>query len=256
MSASEPQASDAAESFQTDAQKAKNIFNNVWHKLALTVGEEPQLKFPQEIFWLGGAPGAGKGTHTSFIMQCKGFQGSPIVISDLLQSAEAKKRKDAGLLVDDAEVFLLLLKRLLDKEFENGAMVDGFPRTTVQAECLKLFYDKLLYLKRHSNTPNPSSLNPCFHVLVLFVEESESIKRQLKRGQESISLNKSPGNTKQKIEIRKTDLDKEAARNRYRTFKRLTYNALQSLKPVFCYHHIDANGTIESIREQITNVLK
>ena len=43
-----------------------------------------------------GAPGSGKGTHTKFIMQARGFAGEPIVISSLLNTPEMKRVKDAG----------------------------------------------------------------------------------------------------------------------------------------------------------------
>ena len=32
----------------------------------------------------------------------------------------------------------LVLRSLLDPEYESGAIVDGYPRTKTQVECLKL----------------------------------------------------------------------------------------------------------------------
>ena len=51
-----------------EVKDAQIIFNSVWASLEDEFGEE-QLRFPKEIFWLNGAPGAGKGTNTDFIMQ-------------------------------------------------------------------------------------------------------------------------------------------------------------------------------------------
>lgn len=49
--------------------------------------------FPKEILWLGGAPGAGKGTNTAFIMKERHLTAKPIVVSDLLDSPEARAAK-------------------------------------------------------------------------------------------------------------------------------------------------------------------
>ncbi|MGK0176664.1 MAG: adenylate kinase, partial [Lentimonas sp.] len=51
-----------------EVKDAQFIFNSVWIVLQDEFGEE-NLHFPKEIFWLNGAPGAGKGTNTEFIMQ-------------------------------------------------------------------------------------------------------------------------------------------------------------------------------------------
>ena len=78
------------------------IFDSVWSSLEREFGRE-KLAFPREIFWLNGAPGAGKGTNTAFILQYRDYAADPIVVSDLLSSPEAKKRIDAGMLVGDRE---------------------------------------------------------------------------------------------------------------------------------------------------------
>ena len=50
------------------------------------------LKFPAEIFWLNGAPGAGKGTQTEFIMEFRDLTEKPIIVSELLKSPKPEKR--------------------------------------------------------------------------------------------------------------------------------------------------------------------
>jgi len=115
-----------------EVKDAQMIFDSVWHELEKEVGAE-NLKFPAEIFWLNGAPGAGKGTQTAFIMEFRDLTEKPIVVSELLQSPEAKKKIDAGLLAGDREVTKLVLRELLDPKYESGAVVDGYPRTKTQA---------------------------------------------------------------------------------------------------------------------------
>lgn len=226
------------------------MFNTVWKELVTEYGGEENLKFPKEIFWLNGAPGAGKGTHTEFIKKHTGLTVGPVIISDLVQSPEALKQKNAGLLVDDREVTTMLLKKLLEPQYANGVIVDGYPRTQRQAECLKLFYNKLTKLN--------SEYKANFHVIVLFVEEEESVKRQLERGRKALAYNQEveAKGVGRKEEVRVTDLDTAKAQKRYRTFMEQTHHSLQSLKGVFPYHFIDAHGTIEDVQKRIIKELK
>ncbi len=130
--ASEPAAtaneSDPKQVRDLEVKDAQIIFNSVWAKLEEELGEE-NLRFPKEIFWLNGAPGAGKGTNTNFIMKYRDLTAPPIVVSSLLKSEEAEKMKDAGMLVGDSEVIEIMFRKLLDPVFKSGAVVDGFPRT-------------------------------------------------------------------------------------------------------------------------------
>src|ERR1041385_6629093 len=86
-------------------------------------------------------------------------------------------------MVGDREVVGLLLRQLLRKEYQDGVILDGFPRTNVQVECLKLLVDKMHSLRREFYQ-TPLSIHfrqPTIHIMVLFVDEKESIARQLKR---------------------------------------------------------------------------
>ena len=73
-----------------------------------------QLRFPREFIWLGGAPGAGKGTNTPFIAKTRDITAPPIVISNLLRSPQAVAIKNAGGMVGDREVISLLFEELLE----------------------------------------------------------------------------------------------------------------------------------------------
>ena len=67
-----------------EVKDAQLIFQTVWHELEQELGAE-NLKFPAEIFWLNGAPGAGKGTQTEFIMEFRDLTEKPIIVSELPQ---------------------------------------------------------------------------------------------------------------------------------------------------------------------------
>jgi hypothetical protein len=49
-----------------EIKDATLIFNAVWADLIEKHGRD-KLRFPREFIWLGGAPGAGKGTNSPFI---------------------------------------------------------------------------------------------------------------------------------------------------------------------------------------------
>ncbi len=242
-----------------EIKDAQLIFNRVWRELEAEIGRD-KLLFPKELILLGGAPGSGKGTNTAFICEVRGISAPPIVISELLDSPEAKAIKARGGMVGDEEVLRLLLYELLKPQFRDSAVLDGFPRTNVQVECLKMFYDQMLLLRREfSDTPRAHHFRqPIFHIMVLFVDEAESIVRQLKRGREAIVHNaevRQSGVGKLEEE-RATDFDPELARNRYRTFKEKTYDALVSLKQIFHYHFINAQAPINVVQQNIITELE
>jgi adenylate kinase len=114
------------------------------------------------------------------------------VISALLDSPEAKRIKDAGSMVGDREVIDLLFRQLLEPRYRDGVILDGFPRTKVQVECLKLLVDKMHALRRDFyRTPLGIHFRqPTIHIMVLFVDEATSVARQLKRGLEVRAHNK------------------------------------------------------------------
>ena len=242
-----------------EVKDAQLIFQTVWHELEQEVGSE-NLRFPAEIFWLNGSPGAGKGTQTAFIMEFRDLTEKPIIVSELLNSPEARQKMDAGMLAGDREVTKLVLSSLLDPEYESGAIVDGFPRTKTQVECLKLFHGRLnelrsKYLGTLQETQFPK---PRFHIIMLFIDEEESVRRQLLRGQRTLEHNTEveASGVGEKIEPRKTDLDEAAAHRRYKTFKESTYDSLTTLREVFHYHFINAHGTVIEVQQRIISELK
>ncbi len=93
-----------------------------------------RLHFPKELILLGGAPGSGKGTNTAFIQKVRGIGSNPIVISQLLDSPEAKEIKAGGGMVGDEEVLRLLLHELLDPTYHDSALLDGFIVTAGNAD--------------------------------------------------------------------------------------------------------------------------
>ena len=91
-----------------------------------------------------GAPGAGKGTQSDFI---KAALKVPVISTgNLLREAiaqgtdlgkQAKSYMDGGNLVPDELIVGLMKAKLATPECDNGATLDGFPRTVKQAEVLE-----------------------------------------------------------------------------------------------------------------------
>ncbi len=237
-------------------EQAMTIFRGAWSRIAARI-QEGSARLPRELIWLGGAPGAGKGTNTPFILRERGIVAPPIVTSDLLDHPEMKRLKDSGNLVGDADVVRILFERLIDPIYGNGVVVDGFPRTRIQVECVKLLYQQMLDLRAESSgTPRAAfHPKPIFQIVVLYVEEKESIERQLYRGRQIITQNARVRETGigKLQEERATDLDEERCRKRYRVFMEQTYHVLQTLKAVFHFHVINAQGDLASVERAIIN---
>jgi adenylate kinase len=258
----EPPATPAAPKKSTidlEVKDANLIFTAAWNELEQEVGIEG-LRFPNEVVWLNGAPGAGKGTQTRFIQSYRSYTAQPIVVSDLLKSPAARKLIDAGMMVGDREVTGLLLRALLDPENQTGVVVDGYPRTKVQVLCLRLLHEKLNELRnRYAGTPlAPQFRKPMFHIVVLFVDEAESVRRQILRGQRARAHNAAveASGVGEMLETRATDLSEDSARNRYRTFKELTYESLKTLREVFFYHYVNAHGSVDDVQRRIQDELR
>src|SRR4029077_2370797 len=100
--------------------------------------------------------------------------------------------------------------------------------------------------------------HPTIHIMVLFVDETESVGRQLKRGRETRIHNADVARTGigQRREDRPTDHDEALARRRYQTFKEQTWDALQSLKEIFHYHFVNAQGPFEKVEQNILRELQ
>ncbi|MBR0507406.1 MAG: adenylate kinase [Clostridia bacterium] len=90
-----------------------------------------------------GPPGAGKGTQAERIAER--FEIAHLSTGDMLRAeirnatplgAAAKAYIDRGELVPDSVIIDMVKERITREDCENGFLLDGFPRTVVQAEAL------------------------------------------------------------------------------------------------------------------------
>ena len=117
-----------------------------------------------------GPPGVGKGTQAEFIAQK--YHIPKLSTGDLLresvdrQTSLGKKAKgfmERGGLVPDDVVIGLVEEKLVSPECHNGFLLDGFPRTVIQADKLSEFLQK-----------NGESLD---HVVYFSLPKTEIVKR-------------------------------------------------------------------------------
>lgn len=96
-----------------------------------------------------GAPGSGKGTVGKILAE--NLKLAHISTGDLFREnlknqtelgKEANVYMEKGELVPDDVTIRMLAKRLTEKDVENGAILDGFPRTEKQAVSLKEMLEK------------------------------------------------------------------------------------------------------------------
>ena len=101
-----------------------------------------------------GPPGAGKGTQAkrlekarSMVQLSTGDMLREEIASDSELGREAKGNVDAGELVPDSLMIELIAARIEQEDVRKGFILDGFPRTTAQAEALgRMLDDKDLKL--------------------------------------------------------------------------------------------------------------
>jgi adenylate kinase len=90
-----------------------------------------------------GPPGAGKGTQAARLSE--DFGVPHIATGDMLRAARdaqtelgvaAQAYMDRGELVPDGLIIAMIVERLADDDARDGFLLDGFPRTTMQADAL------------------------------------------------------------------------------------------------------------------------
>lgn len=175
---------------------------------------------------LFGPPGAGKGTQAENIethFNIPHLSTGNIFRENIKNKTELGKKVksilDSGELVPDETVVDLVADELNKPEYDNGYILDGFPRTVAQAEAL----DKYLSKKGESID----------HFLTLNVPEEELVNRILSRGE---------GRSDDTPEKIKTRLD---------VYQNETAPVLNYYKEQNVVKNIDGVGSIEEIFDRI-----
>ena len=96
-----------------------------------------------KFYVLLGPPGAGKGTQAAIVAEKCGIPhvSSGNIFRENLDNKtalgiQAKQYMEKGELVPDEITIGMVQDRLLQPDCKNGAMLDGFPRTTGAGRCI------------------------------------------------------------------------------------------------------------------------
>jgi adenylate kinase len=180
-----------------------------------------------------GPQGAGKGTQGTLISEEHGIPH--IATGDMLRTAMAdgsrlgqavKPIYDAGKLVPDDLMIDLIRERLNQADTRNGFVLDGFPRTAVQAEALD---DMLEQIERPLNV-----------VLEFQLPEEVSLGRLRRRaGEES-----------------RVDDTEEAIRTRLRLYHEETEPLIEHYRTRGILVGIPADRSVEEVFAEIQKALE
>ena len=203
---------------------------------------------------LFGAPGAGKGTQAKFIIDKYGIP--QISTGDILRAAianqtklglEAKSFMDAGKLVPDEVVNGLVAERLAQPDCEKGFIMDGFPRTVVQAKTLDEILAKLG--------------KKIEKVIALNVPDSDIIERITGRRTSKLTGKiyhikfNPPVDEKEEDLVQRADDNKEVVVKRLETYHSQTAPVLDYYKEQNKVTEIDGTRSLDEITKDIFNIL-
>jgi adenylate kinase len=202
-----------------------------------------------------GAPGAGKGTQAQKMIDVYGIP--QISTGDILRASvaagtelglQAKRYMDAGDLVPDEVVIGLVKTRLAEPDAERGFILDGFPRTTAQAEALDA---ELVMLGKAIDSAIAITVDP--EVIV-----ARLTSRRVCRACGGIT-NALAGTVCPKCggELYQRDDDNETTvRNRLEVYARSTAPLIDYYRAKGLLHEIDGDRPVDDVFAEVQAVLK
>lgn len=175
-----------------------------------------------------GPPGSGKGTQAQILKDSVLPNLHILTVSSLLKEKSAdgsvlgdeiKNKMDNGDLIEDLTV-ISVLKEKVDSLGEEQILVDGFPRSSLQAESLKKIF-----------------LNKNLKIINFTVSDEELLTRITKRAQEE------------------SRADDKVFDKRLSIYKKSHTEIIDSLSNDYEVINIDANDQIDSISQKIIEKL-
>ncbi len=179
-----------------------------------------------------GPPGAGKGTQALRVVAKLGIP--QISTGNMLRGAvaagtdvgrQARAYMDRGELVPDAVVIEVAEERLSQADAESGFVLDGFPRTSAQAEALDVLLERM-----------GTNLERC---VAFVVDEDSLVARLLERAQ---------------IEGRSDDSE-ETIRTRMSVYRAQTAPLVDYYRKRGILAELDGLGSIEEVAKRIEEAL-
>ncbi len=182
---------------------------------------------------LMGAPGAGKGTQAKLLQEAIGLpqiSTGDLFRANLKNQTElgqlAQTYMDKGELVPDHVTVAMVQDRLSQPDCAKGAILDGFPRTTAQAEAL----DQLL-----ANIDGEISIVP-----YIKVDEEVLVQRLINRG---------------KIEGRADD-NEQTIRTRMQVYQEETAPLLAYYRNRGLLAEINGEQSVEAVQQDLVQSIQ
>jgi adenylate kinase len=206
-----------------------------------------------------GAPGVGKGTQADRIAAAS--KSVKLSTGDLLREAvrnqttlgrEAKGYMDQGKLVPDSVVIGLVREKLAGLSGANGFILDGFPRTVVQAEEL----DRVL-----ASTKTPLDRVVNFQVSRDDVIRRLSGRRSCPKCQATFHVDFAPskkGNVCDRCGealIQRSDDRPEAIETRLKVYEEQTAPLIRYYRDRHLLSELDGSGPVDTVCEALSRVL-
>jgi len=209
---------------------------------------------------LFGPPGAGKGTQAAAI--CEVLSIPHVSTGDIFRKhlkegtdlgELAKSYMNKGQLVPDSVVCDIVASRLIEADCARGALLDGFPRTVVQAEMLSswldtqgrsvgavinLEVDDKVLVSRLSGRRTCMNCGATYHVTNNPTAEAGTCDR-------------CGGDV-----VQRKDDSEETVRARLETYARDTAPVLAWLKPRAKVHTIDGAQPIDQVQAEILGAIR
>jgi adenylate kinase len=201
-----------------------------------------------------GAPGSGKGTHAKVMVDKYNYLH--LATGDILRQAikdqtevgkQAKTYIEKGELVPDSVVNEIVAEKLSGLDSNQGFILDGFPRTKVQAEFLAnrgIKFDAVIYMKVE---------------LDLVIERMAGRLTCTNCGSSFHKTNRAPkvdmicDNCSKELVIRPDD-NPETVKDRYNTYLKQTLPVIDMYQDVLV--EVDAAGTVDEVQEEILDAIK
>ena len=175
-----------------------------------------------------GPPGSGKGTQAQILKDSVLPNLHILTVSSLLKEKssdgsvlgnEIKQKMDNGDLIQDS-IVISVLKEKSDNLGDEQILVDGFPRSSIQAESLKEIFK-----------------NKSLNIINFTVTDEELLNRIKKRSQEE------------------SRADDSVFDKRLSIYKKTHNEIIESLSKLNVVINIDANDQIDSISKKIVEKL-
>jgi adenylate kinase len=180
-----------------------------------------------------GPPGAGKGTQAVRLAEhfgCADVATGDIFRDNVANGTElgltAKEYMDAGDLVPDDVVISMVVKRLGEDDCANGFVLDGFPRTVLQAEALDVWLE--------------ATGNPLDAALFFEIDEEELFRRLAGR---SAALHRS-------------DDTEQTIRHRLEVFANKTRPLVDYYEQRGLLQRVDSIGEVDEVTKRILEGLE